>query len=125
VKTPIQVISDNSIPLWNKVNLSYWNPQEQNIKIADISQEERLKSFDFEQGSLVRANLLTLSNHKHILLLTLPALYADNQSLQNLAQQISYTYSACLAGGNLDDNDATVQYIQFSECKIKYWKMKK
>lgn len=113
VKTPIQVIADSSLPLWREVNLSGWDFQQQVTKIESLFQEERLLPFDFEQGSLLRSSLLTLSAHKHVLLLSLPALCADTWTLKNLVQEIGQSYDACLQGEELCDE--VVQYIQFSE----------
>lgn len=93
------------------MNLSDRDPQQ--VDITAILAEERLQPFDFEQGSLLRACLLSLSA-RHILLLTLPALCADTRSLQNLVQEVSCTYAACLQG-ELANDDEVVQYIQFSE----------
>jgi len=106
VRTPIQVIADTAIPLWREVNLSDRDPQQ--VDITAILAEERLQPFDFEQGSLLRACLLSLSA-RHILLLTLPALCADTRSLQNLVQEVSCTYAACLQG-ELANDDEVVQY---------------
>jgi len=113
MKVPIQVVGDSSIPSWSNINLSDWDCQEQIAKIEEILQEERGFRFKFEQGSLLRSSLITLSNYKHILLVTLPSLCADAWTLKNLVQEISQAYAACLQGEEVSSE--VVQYIQFSE----------
>jgi amino acid adenylation domain-containing protein len=86
-------------------------------------QQEQWLLFDFEQGPLVRASLITLSVHQHVLLIGLPALCADRGTLKNLVQELGLAYSANatsptpLNSGSLNDADESevVQYLQFSE----------
>jgi len=114
VKIPIQVISTQANLVWNEIDLSKEDSHLQTHKIGEIIQEERLKVGNFEQADLFQVALVQLSIKKHILVLTLPSLCADKQSLQNLLLEISRTYSACLLQEDLS-NDDIIQYIQFSE----------
>ncbi|MCT7952164.1 amino acid adenylation domain-containing protein [Ancylothrix sp. C2] len=113
LKTPIQVISEPSSVFWNWVNLSDVNPQQQEAKIAEIFDQEKRAFFNFDQNPIWRLSLIKLSSDKHILLVSLPALCADNRTLKNLVQEISQCYAASLQGEELSDE--VVQYIQFSE----------
>ncbi len=113
IKIPIQVIAERSAPSWQNVNLIHLDLKEQEAKIEEILQSERELICNYEQGSLLRASLLTRSDSQHILIITLPSLCADSWSLKRLFQEISRAYGACLKDEELLGEP--VQYIQFSE----------
>ena len=114
IKIPIQVIADSGTLSWNQVNLKELNSQEQSAYIEQLFQEVGSFSFKPKPESILSSSLLTLSDNRHILLVTLPALCADSWTLKNLVKEISQTYEACWRGENLSDEEP-VQYIQFSE----------
>jgi len=113
IKLPIQVIHNSGIPLWNYLNLTDSEPKEQQAKIEQLFQKEKCFIFNFEQDSILRSSLISLSATQHILLITLPSLCADRWTLKNLVKELSYIYSKGIK--NEKFNDETVQYIQFSE----------
>ncbi|MEQ8997812.1 MAG: amino acid adenylation domain-containing protein [Coleofasciculus sp. B1-GNL1-01] len=113
IKLPIQVIHNSGIPLWNYFNLSDSDPKEQQAKIEELFQKEKCFIFNFEQDSILRSSLISLSATQHILLITLPSLCADSWTLKNLVKELSYIYSKGLKNEKLTDEP--VQYIQFSE----------
>lgn len=114
-KFPFQVVANSYTPLWRKLNLSEFTFKKQEEKIEELLQEERSYFFEFEQSSLLRLCLLTLSAQKYVLLVSLPAMKADTKTLKNLVEEISQSYAACLQGKNLSEEDEIVQYLQFSE----------
>ncbi|HEY9670133.1 MAG TPA: amino acid adenylation domain-containing protein [Waterburya sp.] len=114
IKIPIQVIAESGALSWNPVNLKELNFQEQSAYIEQLFQEAGNFNFKSKSKSILHSSLLTLSDNRHILLVTLPALCADSWTLKNLVKEISQTYDACLKGENLFDEEP-VQYIQFSE----------
>ena len=110
---PMQVIENHSNSSWQTFNLKDLTSQEQQLKIDKLFQTERNFTFDWERDSLLRLSLLLLSPQQHILLITLPSLYADSWTLKNLVKEISYIYGICLNKQQLLDE--SIQYIQFSE----------
>ncbi|MFE1744013.1 amino acid adenylation domain-containing protein [Coleofasciculus sp. H7-2] len=116
IKIPIQVVSDRiHVTSWYSINLSNCNSQEQEAKIEGILEEERRSISTSEPaGSLLRASLITLSDDKHLLIVTLPSLCADSWTLKNLVQEISQGYAASLQGEEIAEEEI-VQYVQFSE----------
>ncbi|MBD0347231.1 MAG: AMP-binding protein, partial [Coleofasciculus sp. Co-bin14] len=113
VKTPVMVVEDRSLPLWQDIDLSNRDDREQSAKIEELFQEARRRGFDFEQGSLLRLSLLRLSANMHILHVCLPGLCADNWTIKNLVAEVSNSYSECLKGE--EPCTEVVQYLQFSE----------
>ncbi|BAZ11502.1 amino acid adenylation domain-containing protein [Calothrix sp. NIES-4071] len=112
MKVPVMVVQDSSVFSWREINLK--NCIFPKAQIEAISQEERCHKFDFGQSPLLRLALLNLSDEKHILLLTLPALCADTKTHHNLFTEISNLYKAYLNDEQLDQTEV-VQYVQFSE----------
>ena len=109
IKIPIQVIENRGAISWEQVDLRGINQSEQSLKIEQLFQKQKSLSFNFEQNNLFYSSLLSLSDNVHILLITLPAMYADSQTIKNLVQEISQTYDGEEFAAE------PVQYIQFSE----------
>ena len=110
---PIQVITDGRVPSLHHYDLSGWNSQEQEAKIAHLFHEISQQPFDFEQGPLLHISLAILSPCKHILLVSLPALCADAAAIKNLVREISRSYAACLCDEELSDKP--MQYADLAE----------
>jgi amino acid adenylation domain-containing protein len=113
LKFPIQVIEDRAVVIIRRLDLSGLPVREQESELAALAQAERTSPYDFEKTPLLRAHLLKLTPARHALLLTLPALCADTQTLINLAREISLSYVAPTAGG--ETREEAVPYVQFSE----------
>src|SRR5215213_4408270 len=66
-----------------------------------------------DQPETLHASLTVLSPLQHQLLLTVPALCADERTLQNLAREIGLAYEACLDGR--EPADEPLHYLTASE----------
>lgn len=89
---PVQTISPAQIAWFGECDLRGLNAQEQEIELQRLIETSRQASFDLERGAVVHAQLIQLSFWEHQLILTLPALCADSQTLSNLVQQLSGYY---------------------------------
>ncbi len=113
ITIPLQVITDSSELSFQNYNLSDLAPQEQEHRLEVLFDEARQLIFDFEKDSPLHVSLVKLSPHKHILLVSLPALCADTLTLKNLVSEISCSYAAILHNEELSDEP--LQYVDFSE----------
>jgi len=104
VTTPIMVVEDNCVISWQEFDLG-------NSSIELICQQQRERSFTFERVPLLFVSLVKVLASKHILLITLPALCADNETLNNLFIEICDRY----ASNSPILNQEIVQYAQFCE----------
>ncbi|WP_009631335.1 non-ribosomal peptide synthetase [Synechocystis sp. PCC 7509] len=104
MKTPIMVVEDNCLISWQEFDL-------QSSSIELICQQEREKSFDLEQVPLLFASLVKVLASKHILLITMPSLCADSETLNNLFIEICDRY----AYNSPNSSQEIVQYTQFCE----------
>ncbi len=102
MKFPLQVIGDRSDFTWKTIDLSHVNFEDINSQIQTIFTE-------IDSTSLLY--LLKLAEQKHILIISLPALWADLQSLENLVTEISRGY---LNISNVDSPEI-MQYADFAQ----------
>ncbi|MBX9257865.1 non-ribosomal peptide synthetase, partial [Desmonostoc muscorum CCALA 125] len=126
---PLQVIENCGDLLIKEHDFRAIQPEEQNNAVALLIESVKQQIFDLDKSSSLQISLATLSESKYVLLLNLPALYADATSLNNLLAEISRADT-----GNL--HDEPVQYIVFSdwqnellesekaEIGRKYWRQK-
>src|SRR5437762_11376396 len=77
VKTPFQIVREQTDLSWNPLDLSELNANQQKAKVDEIFEAERRRSFDLDQGPLLRVVVLSLRTHCHLMILSLPALCAD------------------------------------------------
>lgn len=110
---PFQVIADRHVPLWRDMDLSDVGAEDQEVQIDALLLEESRRPFDFEHGPLLRLVLLTLSEHKHVLLVSLPSLCADTWALHNLVREMAHFYGADLQSET--PLAEPLQYADFAE----------
>lgn len=102
MKMPVMVVEDSCPISWQELDL-------ENNDVELICQQERKQYFNLEQAPLLRASLIKVSENKHILLLTLPALCADSETLNNLFLEICDHYFLTWQTSSQE----SVQYAQF------------
>jgi non-ribosomal peptide synthetase component F len=107
---PLQVVSATHKAIVCNVDLSLGD---QKNRLEEYLCEERGQKFDFDAGTLLRAALITLTPARHVLLLTLPVMCADRESIIALYKQIVGDYRAGLRGEQIRLD--VVQYVDFSE----------
>ncbi len=113
MKLPFQVISDTASCEWRSRDLTTCDPADQESRLALILDEENRRPFDFEQGPLVQATLVSIPGNQYRLLLGLPTLCADARSLDILTQELRAIYAD---GGNTALlAEEPLQYADYSE----------
>jgi amino acid adenylation domain-containing protein len=98
--------------------------------------EEGRRSFDFEQGPLLRVTLLKMSNREHIVVLTEHHLVHDGWTQGVLLKEFIAIFSAYLEGREPSLPELPIQYADFAywqrrrfkgellESHLSYWKQK-
>ncbi|NEQ80727.1 MAG: amino acid adenylation domain-containing protein [Moorea sp. SIO2I5] len=113
--TPLQVINDSVTAPITDYELRGLSPEEQATKLQLIVHEKSQQTFDFEQGSLLDISLVALAPDKHILFICLPALCADQATLESLVREISHYYAVCLHNKEVADEPQPLQYVDIAE----------
>ncbi len=106
IKFPIQVVNNFFYLHWQQhKNLN--QPIDQTIENIFKTHREKLNKLD--KTTLFYSSLLTISETEHFLLISLPALNSDADTLKNLTQEIYNIYH------QKDIDEEPIQYLQFSE----------
>jgi amino acid adenylation domain-containing protein len=113
IKIPFQVISDAARLSLQFSDLSNLDHERQRSQLEQSFAAESGRSFDFDRGPLLRANLFKLSREEHLLLISLPALCGDSVTVLNLMSELGRAYSLILQGGVFLDEP--MQYADFAE----------
>jgi amino acid adenylation domain-containing protein/non-ribosomal peptide synthase protein (TIGR01720 family) len=113
IKVPVQVISEECSPVWQKLDLRGLGETAQTEKIEEQWRAERARPSSLDQCPLVRVTLCTLAADKHLLLISLPALCADGWTLNNILKEISRDYAPARGGEAARDEPA--QYADVAE----------
>ena len=110
---PLQVISEQAAIEWKEIDISGFSTDAKQEKLGEILNAERAHHFQFASSSLLRVCLVRTGPDNHRLLLTLPALCADSDTLDCLFRLVVESYSALVDGGIPESN--RTQYLQVSE----------
>ena len=92
IKIPFQVVSESAQLLWRLRDLTNLGREQRQIEIKNCFTADLNTPFDLERGPVVRGTLAELSNDAHALLISLPALCADSETVSNLVKELSYVY---------------------------------
>ena len=108
---PLQVVDTDGAPLIFYYDLTELDAAVQKSEVDALVVAARRTSLDWEQNRPLRSDLIRLSDRRHILILSLPALCADSVSLENLISELSRAYDSHLEPAA----DGPVQYIDYAE----------
>jgi len=100
VKVPFQVIQDKAAIYWK-----YTDPSAQKA-------EDCPPAFDLENGPAVHARLTRTGANEHTLTLQMPALVADDRSMQTLAAELGQAYQSAPSSKAQED---VLQYADYVE----------
>ena len=108
MRTPMQVIHEEPSIAWREEDFSNEASDTQHSLIDAVIKDETLLKLP-EAAAGFRLVVVRLSQQDYRVVLTMPALCADDVSLGIIAKEIFETYESEFAAGE------SVQYIQFSE----------
>ena len=105
MKLPLQVIT-------RAATLEYVVDNE---PVRDVWEEQWRKPFALESGAVLRARLVRLEEERHVLVLTLPALCADERTLTNMAVELCAIYEEEVVQSRCASRaEGEVQYVQYA-----------
>jgi len=96
------------------VDLSLLPSQQRQERTQALANEEALESFDLEAGPLVRAQLLQLEEHTHVLLLTMHHIVSDGWSMGIITSELSALYASLSQGMPSTLAPLDIQYADFA-----------
>src|SRR5207248_3310604 len=110
---PLQTITEEGKLLIGEHSLVGSDARQQEARIDSLLRESWRKCLDFEGGVALRAELVCISQDRHILILSLPALCADLASLDCLVSEIGRAYSDRIYGQGVSGD--VIQYADLAE----------
>ncbi|MEA5582039.1 amino acid adenylation domain-containing protein [Nodularia harveyana UHCC-0300] len=130
---PVQIINPDIDFNLTVIDLRELSTAAQPAAVEKLSTEEAQTPFDLNQAPLVRAKLLQLNTHSHVLLFTMHHIVADGWSMGVIIAELSAIYAALAVGESSPLADLTIQYADFAvwqrqwltgevlENKLNYW----
>ena len=131
---PVQAISPPGPMPLPLLDLSGLPSEEQEAELKRLSREDAQRSFDLENGPLLRVSLVGLNQAEHALLLTIHHVIADGWSYGVLVDELRTLYSAFAAGRPSPLPELPVQYADYAiwqrewlsgerlQTQLDYWK---
>lgn len=117
---PVQSIAPGltiELPVWDLSNIPAVNRE---TEIRRLVTEEFQHPFDVAQGPLLRASVLRLASHEHVLVLSMHHIISDGWSMGILLRELTMLYKALLAGQPADLPDLPIQYADFAVWQRKW-----
>jgi amino acid adenylation domain-containing protein len=90
---PLQVIDDDRVWSLVEVNLNFLDPDYQRRSLDDLFTTLQYDRDNLQHGPLLRIWLFRLTDKKQIIMIHLPALCADSQSMSILVDELARTYA--------------------------------
>jgi amino acid adenylation domain-containing protein len=96
------------------MDLSQLAPEQREIEVQLLADQEAQRPFDLERGPLLRATLVRLADDDHALLFTTHHIVSDAWSIGILIKEISMLYAAFAAGGPSPLPELPLQYADYA-----------
>src|ERR1700754_76718 len=112
MNVPLQVISEEAVVSVGIDDLSDLSAAEAEQQFQEICQRDRRQIPEFEQGGLLISSLIRFSPAQQSLVLTLPAICGDVETLKNLVAEIAGSYAAVVESAEAGE---TIQYADCAE----------
>jgi amino acid adenylation domain-containing protein/non-ribosomal peptide synthase protein (TIGR01720 family)/FkbM family methyltransferase len=110
---PLQVINEDGVLQVDVCDLSDLCEQAQDTHLASLLRDRARLQSGLEEGNQLRFIEVRLAPRKHVLLVSLPSLYADTAALKLLMQEVGDCYAAFLQGE--EPPKEPIQYADLSE----------
>jgi len=111
---PVQVVaSPGAFPL-PCIDLSTLPEEQREAKARELASEEASRPFDLATGPLLRAVLLQLNLHDHVLLVTMHHIVSDGWSMGIFYRELSALYEAFSKGKQSPLAELPIQYADFA-----------
>jgi amino acid adenylation domain-containing protein len=111
MKMPVQVVKKGTDVDWQEHDLT--GAEDQPARVDELYEREARSEFNLDQGPALQASLIAISELNHLLILSLPALCSDSQSIINLVKKVARAYAQ--GAGARNGSRTEVQYAQYSE----------
>ncbi|HET8845530.1 MAG TPA: amino acid adenylation domain-containing protein, partial [Ktedonobacteraceae bacterium] len=110
---PLQIVNEENNLFWQQISLTRFASDEQEKRLAKAVNGELMLQLDLEHDALMRCILFQRTEEYATLLVTIPRMLVDGQSLIILMQEMSELYISRLQVSP-DADEERIQYAQFA-----------
>lgn len=111
---PVQIITEVWPNLLKTINLESFPKSECEDEVLRFANSEVLRPFDLQKGPMLRATLMRLSEHEHVLLFTMHHIISDGWSRGILIWEFSTLYEVYLHGKTSPLAELPIQYADYA-----------
>jgi amino acid adenylation domain-containing protein len=111
---PAQLIAPSLELTLPVIDLTHLSAVDSRREAERLKSEEAHAPFDLEKGPLFRSKLVRLSEHRHMLLLTMHHIISDGWSMGVLLRELGILYQALAAGRQSPLPELPFQYADFT-----------
>jgi amino acid adenylation domain-containing protein len=108
MKLPFQVVLDKAAIAWQEVDLTDVSSSDRHSHIEKLLKSEQTRRSILEEAPVLRATLVKLDQEHFSLIVSLPSLCADEESLKILVRELGLIYSR-------EALPETFRYVQFAQ----------
>ncbi|MBK5304159.1 MULTISPECIES: HAD-IIIC family phosphatase [Gammaproteobacteria] len=131
---PLQVTHPSQSLLIDYVDLSDQGPDVADAQARQLAQQLSRRAYCFEQGPLIRCQLVCLTDEQHLLTIAMHHIISDGWSLNILMNELAALYSAYLQGADNSLKSLAIQYGDYAvwqrsalssellNIQLDYWK---
>lgn len=110
---PVQIVGPpRPVPL-TRVDLRELPPEAREADVSRLIVRESRRPFDLSRDLMLRATLMRLDDEEHVLLLMMPHIASDGESVGVLFGELSALYNAVRAGRRANLPELPVQYVDY------------
>ncbi|MEP6743438.1 MAG: amino acid adenylation domain-containing protein [bacterium] len=111
---PVQLVAENRNVDISLIDLSGEPPDQREIKAQESARAEAQRLFDLTLGPLLRATLLKLGEHEHVLVLSLHRIVCDDWSADILIEELWASYNSFARGESWPAAPLQIQYADYA-----------
>jgi amino acid adenylation domain-containing protein/thioester reductase-like protein len=112
---PIQVIKEYVQESLTTMDICSLSKGEKEVQLKTLLQEEAEKAFDFEEGPLIRAQIILMDDDEIVLLCTMHHIISDGWSMDILLNEWLTAYKAVNEGNMIELPPLSIQYADFTQ----------
>jgi amino acid adenylation domain-containing protein len=128
---PAQALLPSSRLTLNRADLRHLSPEERELELSRLAQQETQKPFDLSHAPLLRATLFRLADAEHVFLVVAHRIVCDEISAGLLLNELASFYKSCANRKDLPAAASSLQYREFAVRRtapaaehLAYWKQR-
>ena len=111
---PVQQVAEHSTVVLSQQDFSSFDATQCQLRLQQLADDEAHQPFDLEQGPLLRACLVKVSEQEHVFALTLHHIITEGWAMDIFARELGLLYEAFIDHKPSPLTPLAVQYLDYS-----------